>query len=228
MTMQSSILSLSSLNDRARLRLLLAAVIGLTIALFLVRMDFITRALIGWDAALVVLLLGAWRMMAKTTVSQLKRKAAQADESATIILGLMIAAIAASLVGVVGELRNARHAGEAQSILFVSLSLVSLVLSWFTMQVLFATHYAHRYYGDQAVDSGDAGLSFPENGAAPSYSEFLYFALCIGMTYQVSDITTRTRAFRQLVAFHGATSFFFNTFVLALAVNLLSGLGSIV
>jgi uncharacterized membrane protein len=47
------------------------------------------------------------------------------------------------------------------------------------------------------------------------------------MTYQVSDVMTCTRTFRRLVTFHGALSFFYNTFVLALAVNLFSGLSGL-
>jgi uncharacterized membrane protein len=92
--------------------------------------------------------------------------------------------------------------------------------------MLFAIHYAHRYYGEPAQEAG-RGLIFPEPNAAPNYSEFVYFAFCIGMTYQVSDVMTCTRAFRRLVTFHGALSFFYNTFVLALAVNLFSGLSGL-
>ena len=47
------------------------------------------------------------------------------------------------------------------------------------------------------------------------------------MTYQVSDVMTCTREFRKLVTFHGALSFFYNTFVLALAVGLFSGLSGL-
>jgi uncharacterized membrane protein len=46
------------------------------------------------------------------------------------------------------------------------------------------------------------------------------------MTYQVADIMTGTRAFRSLITLHSALSFFYNTFVLALAVNLFGGLSS--
>jgi uncharacterized membrane protein len=39
------------------------------------------------------------------------------------------------------------------------------------------------------------------------------------MTAQVSDVAVETVGMRQLVLFHGIVSFFYNTVLLALAVN---------
>ena len=39
------------------------------------------------------------------------------------------------------------------------------------------------------------------------------------MTAQVSDVQVSDRALRRLTLFHGIASFFFNTVILALAVN---------
>jgi uncharacterized membrane protein len=215
-----------SAHAQAHRRLAYSAILGFLIAALLSGVDLATRALVGWDAGVAILLFGIWRMMSNTTLPQLKRKAAQQDESAAIILGVMICAIVASLFGVLSEAREARHASASQAGLHLGISLSTLVLSWLCMHVLFATRYAHRYYGERGMLEPDCGgLIFPEDDASPDYSEFLYFALCIGMTYQVSDIMTKSRGFRRLVMFHAAISFFFNTFVLALAVNLLSGFG---
>jgi uncharacterized membrane protein len=168
-----------------------------------------------------VLLIGTWRAMAATSLQQLKLKAAQQDESAPIIFVLMLGAIAASLVGVFTVIRDARDTANQTAIISVLLALATLILSWLCMHVQFATHYAHRYYGDaKGQGSAGSGLKFPEEKPAPSYMEFIYFSFCVGMTYQVSDIMTENRAFRRLVTIHGALSFFYNTFVLALAVNL--------
>ena len=184
------------------------------------------RWLIGWDVGVTVLLLNIWHMMAATTLEHLQVKAAQQDESAPVILGVMIAAVLASLGGVLAEVHNARQATGGTAVYFALLALSTLLLSWLCMNVLFAIHYAHRYYGEPAQEIG-RGLIFPEPNATPNYTEFVYFAFCIGMTYQVSDVMTCTRVFRRLVTFHGALSFFYNTFVLALAVNLFSGLSGL-
>jgi len=44
------------------------------------------------------------------------------------------------------------------------------------------------------------------------------------MTAQVSDIQITSKAIRRMTAVHGAVSFFFNVAVLALTVNVVSGL----
>jgi uncharacterized membrane protein len=83
------------------------------------------------------------------------------------------------------------------------------------MQVLLAYRYAHLYYSPHP----DAGLIFPEPAAPPNAVDFLYFSFTIGMTAQVSDVQVTTTPMRKLVLMHGIGSFFFNTVILALAVN---------
>ena len=159
-------------------------------------------------------------MMATTTVSELRLKAAQQDESASVILLLMVAAVTASLLGIVAELSRARQSiHPAADLAFIPLC--TIVLSWASMHAIFATHYVHLYYAaarDQ--ERANPGLQFPERYPAPGYMKFVYFSFCIGMTYQVSDVMVLATDFRRLVTRHGALSFFYNTFVLALAVGL--------
>ena len=216
-----------SLHRGAHLRLLFAIAVGAAAGALTPAEDWAIRGLIGWDAGVTALLMSIWHMMAKTTLEHLQVKAAQQDETAPVILGVMIAAVLASLGGVLVIIHDTRQAAAGVTAAYlVLLALGTLLLSWLCMNVLFAIHYAHLYYGDPAQETG-RGLIFPEPDAAPNYSEFVYFAFCIGMTYQVSDVMTCTRAFRRLVTFHGALSFFYNTFVLALAVNLFSGLSGL-
>ena len=124
------------------------------------------------------------------------------------------------LVDLQSQYRGIKGEIDSAITIFV-LPLATVVLSWTCMHMLFATHYAHRYYGDnEGMEPSRPGLLFPEPNATPGYGDFVYFSFCIGMTYQVSDVMTVTRPFRNLVTIHGALSFFYNTFVLALAVSL--------
>jgi uncharacterized membrane protein len=219
-----------TLYRRSHLRLLFSALVGMAVAVVLRDMDVVTRSLIGWDSGAALWLIMLWRMMATTTVSELRLKAAQQDESATVILLVMVAAVTASLVGIVVELSRARQDVHPTAG-FVLLPLCTIVLSWLSMHVLFATHYAHLYYMGEADCDTNPGLIFPKNTPAPGYLEFVYFSFCIGMTYQVSDVVTTSRDFRRLITLHGVLSFFYNTFILALAVGLfgtLPGLPSLV
>jgi len=193
--------------------------------------DLATRALIGWDVGVGVLLLGIVHTMTTASLAELKKIASKEDSTATVILFLMLGAIAASLVGVVAEIGAARSADMPQAALFMVLGVLTLALSWFTMHLSFALHYAHRYYGDRDSDDvPDGGLVFPEaadeTDTKPSYLEFVYFAVCLGMTCQVSDVVVQSQVFRRLVTIHGVLSFFYNIFILGLAVNLFSSLGA--
>ena len=92
------------------------------------------------------------------------------------------------------------------------------------MQFTFAFRYAHEYYA--LSDDGpavDGGLIFPGE-EHPDYLDFLYFALVLGMTFQVSDIAITSRKLRRLAALLGLLGFLFNTVILALTVNIAAGL----
>ena len=65
------------------------------------------------------------------------------------------------------------------------------------------------------------GLLFPGNVQIPDFWDFFYFSLVLGMTCQVSDVQITGKHMRRLASMHGALSFFFNTVILALTVNLL-------
>jgi len=69
----------------------------------------------------------------------------------------------------------------------------------------------------------DAGLEFPET-SEPTGSDFLCYSFVVGMTAQVSDVQCSQHRCRLTLA-HGVVSFFYNTVILALAVNLAAGQG---
>ena len=95
--------------------------------------------------------------------------------------------------------------------------------SWFVLQTLFTGHYARRHFQDVEEKGDKGGFQFP--GDPPtSFMDFAYLALCVGATAQVSDPGVKTTRLRNLITAHAVTSFFFNTAVLALGINILSGL----
>lgn len=218
-------------HRRAHWRLIVAVPCGAVAAALAWQCDAATRALIGWDVTAAVLLLSIVHTMTTVGSAELKKIACKEDETASVILIVMLGAIAASLVGVVAEIGAARNADVAHAALFTILGVLTLILSWLSMHMSFALHYAHRFYGDRDRNElPDRGLSFPKiahaKDANPGYLEFVYFAFCLGMTCQVSDVVVQTTAFRRLVTAHAVLSFFYNIFILGLAVNLFSALES--
>jgi uncharacterized membrane protein len=86
--------------------------------------------------------------------------------------------------------------------------------------------YAHLFYstdpdGDQKKPLG--GLDFP-GGGEPDYLDFVYFGFVLGTTFQVSDVEISSRPIRRLALVHGLIAFAFNTAILALSINVVSGL----
>ena len=66
--------------------------------------------------------------------------------------------------------------------------------------------------------------SFFQETSLPDYYDFAYFSFVIGMTSQVSDVQIASRLIRRWALVHGIIAFTFNTAVLALSINVISGL----
>ena len=78
-----------------------------------------------------------------------------------------------------------------------------------------------RFYKQAAgaAHGATAGSKFP-GGPAAGLLDFLYFALVLGMTFQVSDVQITSRKLRRLATAHGLIGFLFNTVIVALTVNI--------
>jgi hypothetical protein len=79
-----------------------------------------------------------------------------------------------------------------------------------------ALHDAYEFYGE---GQRATGLRFPGDNR-PDYWDFIYFSFVIGITLQVSDVAVTNRWIRHSVSAHGVLSFFFNTAIFALTVNM--------
>jgi len=181
--------------------------------------------LIGWNAAAFTYLTGVGYLFLTSDAPLVRVRAQQEDENRAVLMTAILAAVAASLGAMVLTLHDAKAAGKAGlPPWLLVLSVSTLVLSWMVVQSLFTLHYAHRYFADRDRDGADdGGIDFP--GQKPtSYRDFLYVAVCIGATCQVSDFDITTSRFRELVTVHALVAFVFNTMVLALGVNIIGNL----
>jgi uncharacterized membrane protein len=199
-------------------RLLLSSGFGATVALTLIALPWrlSTRIIVGWDAGVALYLALVYLVMAHGSIAEIRRRAAINDEGAIALLVLTAAAALASLVAVLAEL------GHSPGPYQIALSIATILLSWTFMHTMFALHYLHEFYG-QGADDRLGGLVFP-GSEDPDYWDFLYYSLVVAMTAQVSDIQITSKTIRRLTTLHGAISFFFNATVLALTVNIVSGL----
>jgi len=153
----------------------------------------------------------------QATPEQLRRRAAEEDEGIFFISAITAVAVTYSLFSIFELLNEA----ERPNTLRLILSIGSAPLAWGVVHTIAAFHYAHRFYAD--VESGpgvaDArGLKFPDCDE-PYLWEFLYYSFVVGMTAQVSDVQVTSRSMRRVTLLHGIVSFFLNTVLIALAVN---------
>jgi uncharacterized membrane protein len=197
----------------------LAAAIALGIVFYIAlsnELRVTTRLLLAWNVSVLIYLAAAIAVIRQCELSQVRRRAQVEDEGAALILALTLAAATAALAAIFIELGAVR--GQSASGWYVALAVVTGVLSWAFIHVIFAFHYAHEFYGD-GRDGQKGGLKFPAE-ERPDYLDFLYFSFVIGMTFQVSDVQVTSKTLRRVVVAHGAFSFFYNVAVLALMVNI--------
>lgn len=180
--------------------------------------------LVGWVAGSIAFLIPHGAMLLYSSEASARRRACREDENRAVLLGLMLGAVGVSFAAVFIALRDGSQGHKSASTWLVLLAFATIALSWLVVQSLFAVHYAHRYFGDPDGDGeSDQGFSF--TGEPPSsYREFVYVAICMGATCQVSDFNCTTSRMRNLVTGHAILAFGFNTVILALGINIVASL----
>lgn len=151
----------------------------------------------------------------------LKKNAASED----VPVGVIFLATGMAIVTSVGLLFYIINNGNTTSLPDFALSLASVALGWATIHTMAAIHYAHLFWQPDEAVAADGrhrvrrGLIFPET-PEPAITDFLYFAFIIGMTAQTSDVVISSTSMRRMNLFHAIVSFFFNTVLVAAAVNI--------
>ena len=209
----------------SRPRLFISLAIGLTVALCLpasVVQHAVTRLIVGWNVGACLYLGLALRMMFWSSHERMRSRAVQQDEGRFVILALVVVAALVSLGAIVAQMSVAKDMHGYLRYAHIGLAGLTIVSSWAFTQVMFALHYAHDYYVGEIRGSG-GGLVFP-GGHAPDYGDFLYFACVVGASAQTADVSYASRGMRRTGLVHCILSFFFNTTLIALTINIASGL----
>jgi len=178
--------------------------------------------IIGWNVGAILYLILAVRMMFWSSHECMRKRALEQNEGRMLILILVILAALMSIGAIVAELSVVKEIHGMLRFEHIALAALTIVSSWVFTQFMFALHYAHDYYA--AVERGNSGgLEFP-GGHAPDYGDFLYFACVIGTSGQTADVSFTCRFMRRIGTVHCILAFFFNTTLVALTINIASGL----
>jgi uncharacterized membrane protein len=183
-----------------------------------------TRAILAWDIGITLFMLLAARLFATAPPDRMPAAAEAQQEGEWTIFWLTLGVVIVSFVAVSTEFAAIKTGPPERRGLEIALVAITLFLSWLVTHVTFAMRYAHEFYArDQGGPDVDRGLDFPGE-KSPDYLDFLYFALVLGMTFQVSDVQITSRTLRRVATLHGLLSFLFNTVIIAFTVNIAAGL----
>jgi uncharacterized membrane protein len=130
-----------------------------------------------------------------------------------VFVSLVSMALAISLVP---DVRNLDTTGGVSVAFMAALGVIS---AWGVLHTSFTLHYAYLYYRSE---ESAGGLEFPSE-QNPNQLDFAYFAFTIAVSFAVSDVNVTDRSIRRAVLGHQILSFFYNTSILALVINLFTG-----
>jgi uncharacterized membrane protein len=209
----------------ARPRLFACIVLGLLTA-FAIPPSLVahelTRGILGWNAGALAYLGLTLQMMFWSSHERMRERAVLHDDGRLLILAMVVRVASGALAAIIGELSLAKGMLAGERYLHVALVVTTLLSSWAFTQMMFATHYAHDFYAAQLRD-GPGGLDFPGE-PLPDYADFLYFACVIGTSGQTADVSFTSRSMRRTGLVHCVLAFFFNATLLALTINIASGM----
>ncbi|MGZ8805035.1 MAG: DUF1345 domain-containing protein [Microbacterium sp.] len=120
----------------------------------------------------------------------------------------------ASLGAVTVVLIQTQNASEFESYILATIAVGSVAASWALIQADYMLRVAHIYYADPV-----GGIDFNQDDD-PSYTDFAYFSLGVGMGYQVGDSAVRTNEIRRLVIAQSLLAYLFGAVIIGTVVNL--------
>jgi uncharacterized membrane protein len=212
-----SVASLPFFHAHRRLVLCAGLLLAMAGALYAAGVAPVLALLLGFDAGALVFLVLTARVFGRTGAASMRRHAQEQDVGRSGVLWSSVALSCMVMMALWVELRA--EGGGASAVAMLAAA-ATIILSWLYMNMIFALHYAHGYYGHR--NAMHKGLDFPGTDE-PDYWDFAYFALVLGMTFQVSDVQIVNRRLRRTALTHSVIAFFFNVFIIAISVNVAAG-----
>ncbi|VXC03147.1 Uncharacterized membrane protein [Microbacterium sp. 8M] len=174
--------------------------------------------LAAWGALALVstvwILLVTWRMDAEQT----RAHATEEDPGRRIARLIAVTGSFVSIAAVLVVVLEARHAAGWTQFALAGIAVLSVAASWALIQTDYMLRYAKLYY------DGSRGIMFNQS-EDPQYTDFVYFSVGLGMTYQVADTNVTRNAIRRLVIAQTTIAYVFGALILGTIINLVTGLG---
>ena len=152
-------------------RAVVVACIGLAVGLVLMRFAPWQLAVVaGWDAAALTFLMSLWPIILRADSSQAEQLATREDEQRGSATVLLLAASVVSLLGVGSALTLAGRGSGPPRVLLIGIAVLTVLLSWTVVNMVYTLHYAHRDFGSTARASPSAtrGRRGPPTATSPT------------------------------------------------------------
>lgn len=195
--------------------LLVGVIVGVVLSLTVPSLSLV----VAGDSFFASYLASMAMFAARLTAADMRRHADFDDEGILIVVLITLTAISLSIASIFSILNQE----SPRDTLRLGFAIASVPLGWLTLHTVAAFRYAHLYYSQVPVEGAEpadaGGLAFPGTKTPGSW-DFIYYSFVVGMTAQVSDVQVLSTAMRRITLAHALASFFFNTVILALAVNI--------
>lgn len=132
---------------------------------------------------------------------------------------VVIAGSLASLAGVGLMLLGSATTPEAKAVQ-ATITLGAVFSAWLLVHTMFALRYARHWF------NAEQGCIDFHMATPPAYSDFLYAAFAIGVSFAVSDTDLCTTQVRRIALIQSWLSYLFGTVVIAATINLIAGLAA--
>ncbi|WP_040164961.1 DUF1345 domain-containing protein [Microbacterium gorillae] len=211
---------MSPWHHQPLVRLAVGAVVGAICAVLLVPLFGVAAAVVaGWGVAALVyavwMLLVAWPMDPEQTRTHAQRE----DPGRSLARAVATIGSLVSLVGVVLVVGQSRGSAGSTTDALAAIAVLSVVASWLLIHTDYMMRYAKVYYAKPI-----GGIDF-NTKEEPQYTDFAYFSVGLGMTYQVADTNVCTKELRKIVIGQTLLAYLFATVIIATVVNLVTSLG---
>lgn len=218
---------MSRLSARAQLRLRLAVSVALGVVAGVgagSSLGLAAGLLAGWGVIALVSVVWALLVIWPMDSAQTRAHATVEDPGRRLTRAAATIGSVASLVAVVVVATQAQRADGLTAYLLASVALLSVASSWALIQVDYVLHYAHMYYRPGSEGRPLGGIDFNQQ-EPPQYTDFAYFSVGLGMTYQVADTDVGRADVRRVVIAQTMLCYLFGVGIIANVVNLIAGLG---
>ncbi|RYF99854.1 MAG: DUF1345 domain-containing protein [Chitinophagaceae bacterium] len=213
-------------------RLLIACLVGLLAYAPVYYWSPSIKFMVVWLGVSISMSLLYWITFFSAKPHEIRKIARMQDSSRPVIFLIVLLSAFVSLLAIILLLKSLPSKDGAAYYIHLALSVSSVAMGWILIHTIFTVRYAHLYYQPGANEKHTdlqnqaekfGGLDFPGD-EEPGYLDFAYFAFVIGMTFQVSDVEISSARLRRIALIQGLLSFAFNAIIVALCINIISGI----